>query len=154
VLRVVAAMSDGVEDAESCVQDAFVRLIPRWERVRRYDDPEAWVRQVAVRQLLSRHRRRQVALRALPRLSRREEAPEPDATRIDVDAAMRTLPMPHRAVLVLHHGLGLPLDEVAALLGVPVGTVKSRLSRARAGFTASYPSDRFDAPSRQETDDA
>lgn len=139
VLRVVAAMADGVADAESCVQDAFVQLLPRWQRVRRYDDPEAWVRQVAVRRLISVHRRRQVAARVLPRLAHDDVVPEPGVDRLDVDGALRRLTPDARAVLVLHHGLGMPLPEVAEVLGVPVGTVKSRLHRARAAFPAHYP---------------
>ena len=140
VLRVVTAMADGVEDAEACVQDAFVQLLPRWQRVRRYDDPEAWVRQVAVRRLVSSHRRRQVAARLRPRLAQRDDVvPEPHGDRLDVDGVLRRLTPEARAVLVLHHGLGMPLPEVAALLGVPVGTVKSRLHRARAAFTSHYP---------------
>ena len=58
--------------------------------------------------------------------------------RVDVAAALRALPLPMRAMLVLHHGLGLPVEQVADQLGVPVGTVKSRLSRARAAFAGSY----------------
>lgn len=138
VLRVVAAVADGVEDAESCVQDAFVQLLPRWDRVRRYDDPEAWVRQVAVRRLISGHRRRQVAARMRLRFAQAEVVPEPDGDRLDVEGALRRLTPDARAVLVLHHGLGLPLPEVAEVLGVPVGTVKSRLHRARNAFLSQY----------------
>jgi RNA polymerase sigma-70 factor (sigma-E family) len=141
LLRVVGSVAGGVEDAESCVQDAFVQLLPRWDRVRRYDDPEAWVRQVAVRRVLSRHRRRQVAARLLPRLAQPDVVPGPHGDRLDVAGALRRLSPEARAVLVLHHGLGMPLPEVAAALGVPVGTVKSRLHRARAAFAAQYPTD-------------
>lgn len=141
LVAVLAAMADGLADAEGCVQDAFVKLIPRWDRISRYDDPEAWVRQVAVRHLLSRYRRRQVAARALPRLVERDALPSPSGDRVDVEGAMRTLPPAHRAVLVLHHGLGMPVNEVAEVLGVPTGTVKSRLSRARAAFGTSYTSE-------------
>lgn len=139
VLRVVAAMADGVEDAEACVQDAFVQLLPRWQGVQRYDDPEAWVRQVAVRRLISSSRRRRVADRLRPRLLQADVAPEPHGDRLDVDEVLRRLTPQARAVLVLHHGLGMPLPEVADVLGVPVGTVKSRLHRARAAFAAHYP---------------
>ncbi len=138
LVGVLSAMADGVADAEGCVQDAFVKLIPRWDRIRRYDDPEAWVRQVAVRHLLSRHRHRQVATRALARLVDRNPSPPPNGDRVDVESTMRSLPTAHRAVLVLHHGLGMSVEEVAEALGVPAGTVKSRLSRARAAFGTSY----------------
>jgi RNA polymerase sigma-70 factor (ECF subfamily) len=45
--------------------------------------------------------------------------------------AIGTLPEPYRQTLVLHHLEGMPYEEVAALLGCPVGTIRSRLARAR-----------------------
>ena len=48
--------------------------------------------------------------------------------------ALRALPMAQRKVVVLHHLLDLPVDQVAVELGVPVGTVKSRLARARGAL--------------------
>ncbi len=53
-------------------------------------------------------------------------------TRLDVDAALRMLPPPQRAALVLVDMLGYPVAEVAAILGVSPGTVKSRCARGRA----------------------
>ena len=52
------------------------------------------------------------------------------ADREVVDAAMRHLEPDGRAIVVLHYFLGMPLTEVAATLGIPIGTVKSRLHRA------------------------
>jgi RNA polymerase sigma-70 factor (ECF subfamily) len=49
-------------------------------------------------------------------------------------AALATLPIASRAVVLLHHVHDLPVDEVASILRVPTGTVKSRLSRARAAL--------------------
>lgn len=138
LVGLVTAMAGGSEDAEAIVQDAFVALIPRWSRIARYDDPEAWVRQVAVRTLVSRHRHSRVAARFLPRLLEPAEAAAPTGDRIDVQAALDRLSVEHRAVLVLHHGLAMPVERVAELLGVPVGTVKSRLSRARTEFAQHY----------------
>jgi RNA polymerase sigma-70 factor (ECF subfamily) len=138
LVRMLTAMSGSRADAEELVQEAFASLVPKWGRVSRYDQPEAWVRQVAVRSLISRRRRLKVALRARNALAQDATSPGPSGDRLDVDAAMHRLPVDHRAVLVLHHGLGLPLDEIARELGIPVGTVKSRLSRARAAFAAAY----------------
>lgn len=123
-------------DAEEVAQDAFVKLLPRWSKVRTYDDPEAWVRSVAVRMLIGRHRRATVATLGLGRLRARPPQPEPSlsAEALVVASALRTLPLPWRAVLVLHHVMDLPLDQVAAELQIPEGTVKSRLSRARAAL--------------------
>ena len=124
-------------DAEEVAQDAFVRLLEHWPKVRTYDDPEAWVRLVAVRMLVSRLRRRTSALAGLRRLRVQAPGAEPgpeSGTALELMEALATLPVTHRAVVVLHHLLDLPVDEVAAQLKVPAGTVKSRLSRARAAL--------------------
>lgn len=138
LVELLTAMSGSRADAEELAQEAFARLVPRWAKVSRYDAPEAWVRQVAVRALVSRRRRAGVARAAQALLADRSSSPAPTGDRVDVEAVMRGLPLQQRTVLLLHHGLGLPLDEIAAELGVPVGTVKSRLSRARAAFAANY----------------
>jgi RNA polymerase sigma-70 factor (ECF subfamily) len=59
-------------------------------------------------------------------------APAPDEDALLDEDALRPLSLEHRQVLVLHHGLGLSVDEIARELGIPAGTVKSRLSRARS----------------------
>jgi RNA polymerase sigma-70 factor (ECF subfamily) len=124
-------------DAEEIVQEAFARLLPAWDKVRGYDDPEAWVRTVAFRLSTSRWRRARVAARALPRLGAAPDVAPPDGTRLDAERLLAGLPPKHRQVLVLHYGLGLPVERIAADLGVAVGTVKSRLSRARAAAAAA-----------------
>jgi RNA polymerase sigma-70 factor (ECF subfamily) len=53
---------------------------------------------------------------------------------VDIDDALARLPMPQRVVLVLRVREGLTEQEIAATLGIPAGTVKSRLHRARAAF--------------------
>ncbi|WP_134766121.1 sigma factor-like helix-turn-helix DNA-binding protein [Nocardioides sp. 1609] len=123
-------------DAEEVAQDAFVRLLEHWTKVRGYDDVDAWLRTVAVRLLVSRQRRRKVATLGLGRLRARTTSTVdgPDGVRLDLGAALAALPLDHRAVLLLHHVHDLPVEEVADLLRVPVGTVKSRLSRARAAL--------------------
>lgn len=121
-------------DAEEIAHDAYVALLPRWDHVRTYESPEAWVRTVALRSLISRQRRARVAWLGLRRLAHEPlaDSPPPSSDSVAVAAALRTLTVGHRAVLVLHHGLDLPVEQVARELDIPVGTVKSRLARARA----------------------
>lgn len=137
LIGLLAVLGGSPTDAEEVAQDAFVKLLENWPKVREYDDVDAWVRTVAIRMLISRHRRRQVATLGLARLAaRRGIASTANAVddRIDLDAALAALPVASRAVLVLHHVHDLPVDEVADLLQLPIGTVKSRLSRARAAL--------------------
>jgi RNA polymerase sigma-70 factor (ECF subfamily) len=128
VMQVAAMCGDRVE-AMDFVQEAFIRAWARWQRVGRYNDPEGWVRRVAVNLAIGRWRwAKNVVLREHVATPVEPSAGEPAATM----TALATLPMNHRRAIVLHHLVGLPVDDVATELGVPVGTVKSWLSRGRA----------------------
>lgn len=59
---------------------------------------------------------------------------------VDIDDAVARLPLAQRVVLVLRTREGLSEQEIAATLGIPVGTVKSRLNRARAAFREGWES--------------
>ena len=121
-------------EAEEVAQDAFVRLLENWPKIRHYEDPEGWVRGVAVRLLISRHRRTTVWRRTVPRIAPATTVSAEPAGLVGVSWALANLSEAHRAVVVLHYVYDLPVGEVAAQLGIPVGTVKSRLSRARTAL--------------------
>jgi RNA polymerase sigma-70 factor (ECF subfamily) len=118
-------------EAEEVVQDAFARLLPQWSRVATYDDPEAWVRSVALRLLSNRFRKIRNGRNALTRHGAAAPVEGPSADPVDVTRALLTLPLGHRQVVVLHYLIGLDVKAVAAELRIPEGTVKSRLSKAR-----------------------
>lgn len=110
-----------------------MRLVPQWSKVGRYDDPQAWVRKVALG-YVSNHRRKWLnGRRAALRHGPAPVVPAPTSDRVDLDRALQALPIAQRAVIVLQE-LGLDTAAIAEELGVPVGTVKSRLSRARAAL--------------------
>lgn len=134
LIGLLTALGGNRADAEEVAQESFVRLLEHWPKVREYDDPEAWLRTVAVRTMISRHRRREVARRALRSLAVHDQPGANTDGRLDLEAALAQLPITHRAVVLLHHVDDLPVDEVARRLRIPVGTVKSRLSRARAAL--------------------
>ena len=135
LVRVLTLVAGDRAEAEDVVQEAFVRLVPRWSKISTYDDPEAWVRAVAFRILSNRFRRARNAVVAARRSDdmRRgvDHVAETSSDGVDIARALALLPVGQRQVVVLHHLLDLPVDEIAQALGVPVGTVKSRLSRAR-----------------------
>jgi RNA polymerase sigma-70 factor, ECF subfamily len=121
-----------LEEAEDVVQEAFVRACGHWSHVRDYEIPEAWVRRVALNLASSglRRARRRAAL--LVRLGPAADVPALSVDTVALTRTLRKLPLRSREALALHHVVGLSVQEIAGELGVPVGTVTARLSRARA----------------------
>jgi RNA polymerase sigma-70 factor (ECF subfamily) len=131
VLYLYAVCSDR-SDAQDIAQEAFARAWQHWPKVSRYDDPEAWVRTVAWRLMANRWRGLRRWLGAQGRLGPPAETtagPSPD--RVAVVDALQRLPKPQRQVIALHYLLDMSVADIAASAGVPAGTVKARLSRAR-----------------------
>jgi RNA polymerase sigma-70 factor (ECF subfamily) len=123
--------------AEDAVQDAFVQALRHWQKVRHYDDPAAWVRRAALHRLANQRRGAARRDRAVERIGSASVAPEVDhAGLADLRAALADLPDRERTVVVFHHVIGLPVAEIAHELGLPEGTVKSVLARARARLRA------------------
>jgi RNA polymerase sigma-70 factor (ECF subfamily) len=118
-------------EAEDVVQEAFARASSRWASLQVYEVPEAWVRRVALNLAANGFRRRRLRLAVLLRLGPPPPMPAVSEETAAVAEALRRLPISQRQVIVLHHLLDLPVDQVAQELRVPVGTVKSRLARAR-----------------------
>ena len=146
LVRVVGVIAGDRQEAEEAVQEAFVRLLGRWDSVRRYDDPEAWVRKVAVRQLSNKRRKLRNGRAALARAAGPAalSEPGPDGDLVDRRRALARLPLEQRQALVLHHLVGLDVRTVAGELGVPVGTGKARLSRGRAALAPLLQEDTHD----------
>jgi RNA polymerase sigma-70 factor (ECF subfamily) len=119
-----------LQEAEDVVQEALTRAATRWTRLRDYNVPEVWVRRVAMNLATDGFRRARRRLAVAARLRRDPEEPA-TLEGLVVAEALRGLPLDQRKVVVLHYLLDLPVDQVAAELKVPVGTVKSRLARAR-----------------------
>lgn len=137
VMAAYALVGD-LSDAEEIAQETFAIGYSRRRRVRAADNPEGWLYTVAIN--LARRRRRRSNM--LDRLLRREIPPPPAPPadwmdqHADLHKAIRQLSDDHRAVVVLHYMADMPVDEVATVLGVAPGTVKSRLARARATLAA------------------
>ena len=122
------------ELARDAVQEALLRA---WRDLRKLRDParfEAWLRRLTVNACLDQARRRRrwrIEVELLE--SDTPSIPDMSAAQADrevVDQVLRRLDEAGRAIVVLHYFLGMPLTDVAATLGIPIGTVKSRLHRA------------------------
>lgn len=125
------AVSGDMNEAQEAVQEAFTRAVAAPRRLARLDNPEAWLRRVAVNVLRSRYRRRRVLDGLLRRIGPPPVVADRSPEHLALMAALRDLPAGQRRALALHYLVDLPLEEVATTLGVSVGTVKSRLSRGR-----------------------
>ncbi len=131
----LAAMTGDVTEAEDLVQEAFARAVGRWHQIRRYENPEAWLRTVAMNLARSRWRRATRGTAVMLRLrAAHQEAPAPSPDHVTLVEAMRGLPAAQREALVLFHIADLSVEDIAQQLGVPTGTVKARLSRGRAAL--------------------
>lgn len=133
----VYAMIGDLDEATECTQEAFARAWAHRRKLDRAEHPEAWVRTTAYRLAVSRWRRRKRGERAPDRaLQPAGTAAAVDESHVALVAALRQLPEAQRQALVLHHIADLPVQQVAAEVGVPEGTVKARLSRGRAALAA------------------
>jgi RNA polymerase sigma-70 factor, ECF subfamily len=124
-------ITGSVHEAEDVVQEAMARAAARWRKLRGYNVPENWVRRVAMNLAVDGLRRTRFRARALLRLGPPDEVPAITEDGLALMAALRALPIQHRQVLVLHHLVDLPVEEVARQLAIPIGTVKTRLARGR-----------------------
>jgi RNA polymerase sigma-70 factor (ECF subfamily) len=137
-------LADG-DLAHDAVQEA---LILTWRDLRALRDPDRfdpWLHRILVRCVyrVARSERQQVDRRHLLQADG-WTAPDPAgqlADRDEIDRCFRRLKTEYRAVLVVHHYLGLSDDEAAEVLGVPAGTFKSRLHRATAAMRAAIEAD-------------
>jgi RNA polymerase sigma-70 factor (sigma-E family) len=121
--------------AEDLVQTSLVRAWPRWERIRRDDDPEIYVRRVMVNTWSTWTRRRWRGERPaadVPEHPAAGDMAAEVAVRVAVRGALATLSARQRAVLVLRVYDDLSEAQVAEVLDIPAGTVKSTMSRALA----------------------
>lgn len=131
VVATVYAMTGDLAEAEDAVQEAYVRAWQRWDRLTSEGDPLPWVRTVAVRLAISTWRRTRNRLLAHLRHGPQADLPELSADCVALIGALRELPPQQRQVVVLHHLLDLPVEQVARETGASNGAVRTRLSRAR-----------------------
>jgi RNA polymerase sigma-70 factor, ECF subfamily len=132
VYRTIRAMVLNDQEAEDLAQESFTRAYRARLRYRPTAPPGAWLHRIAVNTAIS-HLRRQRLARILP--MRLYQAPDDrDYARIEartvVEAALAELSPKLRAAVYLHFYLGYSREEVGQMLGIPSGTVASRIAKA------------------------
>jgi RNA polymerase sigma-70 factor, ECF subfamily len=141
--------------AEDATQQA---LLGAWRDLATLSDPDrfdAWLHRLVVNACYSEARGERRWIAKVRVVSYEPYEPDPAnsvAARDDLEGAFRRLSPEQRAVVVLHHHLGYPLTEIAATLGIPVGTARSRLHYAVRQLRAALDKgDRTLATSRERS---
>jgi len=129
----LCAHSVGRDHADDVCQDAFVRAIGALGRFRGESSARTWLLAIA-RRACADHVRRTIRRRSLlHRIGRQPTSPQPDAAAgVDLDVLLDGLDPDRRDAMVLTQVLGLSYEEAAEVCGCPVGTIRSRIARARA----------------------
>jgi len=145
LLAVARRILRDVDLAEDATQQA---LLAMWQDLRQLRDParfEAWSYRLLVRACYAESRRQRRSATNLRLLPVDGGAPDHDLEVVVVREALergfRRLSVEHRAVVVLHHYLDIPLDRVAEICGIPHETARSRLRHAMRAMRASLDAD-------------
>ena len=131
--------------AEDATQQALLAI---WQDLPQLRDParfEAWSYRLLVRACYAEGRKQRRWAPNLRLLPRGRAAADDDLSSVvdrdQLERGFRRLSLDHRAVVVLHHYLDLPLDRVAEILGIPAGTAHSRLHHAMRALRAALDAD-------------
>lgn len=133
LVRALTLALGDVELGRDAASEGFVRALARWNKVSGYDNPTGWIYRVGLNWARSRRRKTVREVSARP-TEHAFSSPEPD---LELATALRSLSLDHRAVVVGRYYLDWSEAELAAVLDVAPGTVKSRLSRALDRLQAS-----------------
>lgn len=134
LLSTATAMVADREVARELVQEALLRTYHAWRKVARLERPGAWTRRVLVNLCVDVHRRRGNEQRALSLVTPTRDTDAPALPAREFWDAVRDLPKLQRSVVALHYVHDLSVAEVAGVLGVTEGTVKTSLMRARTSL--------------------
>ena len=128
----VYAMCGDLADAEDAVQEAFVAALRKGRELDGVANTDAWMRQVALNRLRAGWRHAAVVRRYQAAVPGPQAPIEVGPDHVAIISALAQLDPNQRRVVVLHHLADLGTAQIADELGIPEGTVKSRLSRARS----------------------
>ncbi|MDT7571231.1 MAG: hypothetical protein QOE05_1405 [Actinomycetota bacterium] len=135
LFRTACLLCGDPDQAEDIVQDALARLYAAWPRASRAQNIDGYARRAVINSHLNQVRRPWRREQAAPDVGDRPVDVQLPTEDLQVMwAALRSLPLGQRKVVVLRHYLGLSVEETAADLGISAGTVKSQTSDALAAL--------------------
>src|SRR5262245_46005693 len=138
LVAVATALTGDVRDGEDTVQDTMAKAFVRGVAVVRLGRPWAWCHRVLLHACRSRWRRRRTEARFWGRARRQESLiAEPSAEVMVFWSLVRELPSRPRVAVTLHFAGERTMAEIASILDVPEGTVRSDIARARVAITAA-----------------
>jgi RNA polymerase sigma-70 factor (ECF subfamily) len=129
-LRLALSMLGDRRDAEDATQEALTRAWRKLYQLRPGMPVRPWFFAIVTNQCRNVRRTPWFRLTFLVEMVGRAPSPEPAVERLDLERAMQQLPLADRGALFLHFYLDLPIEEVAATLGVSPAAAKSRIYRA------------------------
>jgi RNA polymerase sigma-70 factor (ECF subfamily) len=133
LLGALYLITGNLQEAEDLMQDAFVKMLQRWDLVQSLNDPTGYLYRTAMNAFRTRYRRARMAVRRMATVARVERDPFDEVeTREDVRRALVSLTPRQRAAIVLTELLGYPPAEAARALGVRPSTVRALTTQARA----------------------
>jgi len=141
IARLIMRDADHADDA---VQEALIRCWRQLPNLRDVDRFDGWLYRILVHAAADeakRHRRLVRSIQVIDVESSTDDTIQRIADREQLERGFDRLSMDHRAVVVLHHFVGLPLVEVATALGIPLGTAKSRHHHAMSALRAALEAD-------------
>ncbi|MFC7587901.1 SigE family RNA polymerase sigma factor [Nonomuraea antimicrobica] len=141
LLRYGYVLAGNPHDAADLVQEALLKLRAAWPRLRRKENAESYARTTMARLHIAawRLRRRERLVWDLPELEHHDQVPDGDEQRMW--QAVAGLPRKQRAVLVLRYYEQLADAEIAAVLGISSGTVRSQAARALDKLRTAIPTE-------------
>ncbi|SNT37783.1 RNA polymerase sigma-70 factor, sigma-E family [Actinomadura meyerae] len=140
LLRYGFVLTGNADDAADLLQESLIRLRGAWGRVLNKNDPEGYVRKIMARQHISvwRRRRREHLMGAVPERHYDDRGLERAESDPRLWEALAVLPRRQRAVLVLRYYEDLSDEEIAGMLGISRGTVRSQAARALDKLRADW----------------
>ena len=143
LLKAARVICFDTQNAEDVLQEALADVYMRWAKVKKHENPEAYVMRVMVskhadmrRKWLRKKDEKETTWELAENIRNISDHSDDVAQRLLVQSALKSLTAIQRAVLVLVYEHGLVLREVATVLEIPMGTAASHLARGKAAVAA------------------